>query len=294
MFGAAGRGVNHFGVAAGKRLILLITNEKDRKRARGNGFDRGDFRDGKTGEFFSTIEQGPTEGRENRFTEPGIFSESGVVVGSFAKIGERGFGDDGFDAGIGRGGLQSDARAHGFAEHKDVERTRGRPRHPRYVQRLAHLDIDVGRKLVPNESVDDSAGIVAFEPAVGGDGTFAGAVGAGVHHDDAIAGEEEDAGVSEDAHAIVGDAVEEDDPVVGIRPAADFPAMKHHAIGGADVEVFAVCADLLEGGVGLLDKVRRKLAADGMDETGSDQPSGHGGEERREEEQDQSDADHSL
>jgi hypothetical protein len=115
LFRAPSGGVNHFRMAAGKRDILFVTDQKNRKRARGDGLLRGNFRDRETREFFVAVEQRPSEGREKSFAEPGIFSQAGVVVSSFAKIGERSFRYDSFDARIGRRGLQRDARAHGFA-----------------------------------------------------------------------------------------------------------------------------------------------------------------------------------
>ncbi len=74
------------------------------------------------------------------------------------------------------------------------------------------------------QRVEDGLGVVAFEPAVGGELAFAGAVGAGVHHDDAVAGAEEKFGLGDDADAVVGDAVEEEDPVAVGMIGADDPA----------------------------------------------------------------------
>src|SRR6266851_2702278 len=124
--GAAGRGVDHFRMTAGERFIFFVANEKNGKRAGGDGFLRRNFRYGKTGEFFVSIQQGPGSGREKSFAEPRRFPQTGVVVGCFTEIGEGGFGDNGFDAGIGGRGLQHDAGAHGFAEGKDVGGNSGR------------------------------------------------------------------------------------------------------------------------------------------------------------------------
>src|SRR5205807_4162966 len=96
--GAARRGIDHFGMAAGKRFIHLVTDEQDGERARGGSFHRRNFRERKTSEFFSTIQQRPTEGGEKSSSKPGIFSQTGVIVRRFGHIGERGFGDDSFDA----------------------------------------------------------------------------------------------------------------------------------------------------------------------------------------------------
>jgi len=113
-------------MTAGERFIFFVANEKNGKRAGGDGFLRRNFRYGKTGEFFVSIQQGPSSGREKSFAEPRRFPQTGVVVGCFTEIGEGGFGDNGFDAGIGGRGLQHDAGAHGFAEGKDVGGNSGR------------------------------------------------------------------------------------------------------------------------------------------------------------------------
>jgi hypothetical protein len=120
LLGAAGGGVNHFGVAAGKRDVFFITNQENGKSAGHDGFHWRDFRERKTSQSFSTIEKRPTKRSEERFSEPGIFSQAGVIVGRFTHIGERGFGDDGFDARVGSRGLQDDSRAHGFAKGENV------------------------------------------------------------------------------------------------------------------------------------------------------------------------------
>jgi hypothetical protein len=76
---------------------------------------------GKSGSFFSTVEQRPTERREKGLAEQRRFPQAGVIVRSFAEIREGRFGDHRFDARIGSGGLQRDTRAHGFSESKNVE-----------------------------------------------------------------------------------------------------------------------------------------------------------------------------
>jgi len=65
--------------------------------------------------------QRPGAGSEESLAEPGEFSQTGVIVSPFAEIGERGFGDDSFDAGISGRGLQGDAGAHGFAKGEKVK-----------------------------------------------------------------------------------------------------------------------------------------------------------------------------
>ncbi len=132
------------------------------------------------------------------------------------------------------------------------------------------------------QGVDDGAGVVAFEPTVGGDGAAAGAVGAGVHHDDTVAGAQQKFGLTDDSNAVVSDAVEDKNPVaVGIlRP--DFPAAEKRSIRSLDVEVLTGCAGGGEARVGFADEIRRELAADGMKERGSSDPSGYSSQERRE------------
>src|SRR5271168_2680500 len=91
-----------------------------------------------------------------------------------------------------------------------------------------------------NKCVDDGGGVAAFEPAVGGHGAVAGAVGAGVHHHDAVAGAEQQAGLTDAADAIVGDAVEDENPgAVGILW-TNFPAAQRDAIWRGHVEVLTL------------------------------------------------------
>jgi hypothetical protein len=110
-------------------------------------------------------------------------------------------------------------------------------------------------------------------------------VSAGVHHNDTVVGEEQNAGVFENARAVVRDAVENERPIaVGVH-GTDFPASKEDAVGRANVEIFAMSVDLPECGIGFTEEVRRELPADGMEKRGSEKPSTHGRQRRREEEQ---------
>ncbi len=120
---------------------------------------------------------------------------------------------------------------------------------------------------------------------------FAGAVGAGVHHDDAVAGAKKEFGLADHADAVVGDAVEEEDPVAVGMVGADDPAVEEDAVGSADVEVFAVAAAVREGGVGFADKVGSEFAPDGMEEAWGYQPASDACQDRRQEEKDQQDTD---
>jgi len=285
LFGAAGGGVNHFRMAAGKRDIFFIANEENGKSTRGDSFYRRDFRNGETSEFFVAVKKRPGAGNEKSFTEPGIFSETGVVVGGFAHVGEGSFRDHGFDARIGGRRLQHDASAHGFAEGENVRRPCARgTAGPRPLHR--YTGVHLGR----NQRVDDGAGVVAFEPAVGGDGAAAGAMGAGVHHNDAVAGAQQEFRLTDDSDAIVGDAVEDENPAaIGIlRP--DFPATEKRSIGSLHVEVLAGCADGGEARVGFADEIGREFAANGVEEGRGGEPSGNSRQERREEQQNQSNA----
>jgi len=94
-----------------------------------------------------------------------------------------------------------------------------------------------------------------------------------------------------DAEAVVGDSVEEEDPVAVGMIGADDPAVKQDAVGSADVEVFAVAAAVGEAGVGFADEVWSELAADGMEEAGGDQPACDACQDGGQEEQDQQDTD---
>jgi hypothetical protein len=282
LLGAAGGGVNHFRMAARKRHIFFITNQENRKGARRDGFHRRNFRNRKAAEFFSTIEQRPSERGEERLAEPGILAKSGIVVGGFAEIGEGGFGDDRFDARIGSGGLQRDTPAHGFAQGENVPRRRAGQVHRTALRYRAE------------EVVDDRARVVALEPAVGGDGALAGAVGAGVHHDHTVARAEQEFRLAYDAHAVVGHAVKEQHPrTVGIQ-GSDLPAAEKDTVRGTDVEILTLRVGDGKRSVGFPDEIRREFEADGMKEPRRDQPAPDRRQERREEQQDQGDADQSF
>jgi hypothetical protein len=92
-------------VAAGKRNIFFVADEKDREGSCGHGFFRGDFGGVESRKRFPAIEKRPTERREERFSEERRPAQPGVIVGSFAKTCKGRFGDDCFDARIGRGGV---------------------------------------------------------------------------------------------------------------------------------------------------------------------------------------------
>src|SRR5207302_8585637 len=98
----------------------FIAKEENGKSARGDGLYRRDFRNRTTRERLVTIQKRPGAGSEKRLAEPGILSETGVVAGRFAEVGEGGFGNHCFNASIGGSGLQHDAGAHGFTECEDM------------------------------------------------------------------------------------------------------------------------------------------------------------------------------
>ena len=155
----------------------------------------------------------------------------------------------------------------------------------------AQLLVRITADFRTDQFVDDDAGVVTLEPAVSGDGAFAGAVGAGVHHNDAVAGAQKEFRLANGPHTVVGLAVKEQDPkAVGIL-GADFPAAEERAIWCADVEVFAGGPGGGEGRVGFADQIRGEFAANGVDQGGAGQPPHHGGEDRREEEENERNAD---
>src|SRR6266436_2457904 len=133
------------------------------------------------------------------------------------------------------------------------------------------------------QSIDDGAGVVAFEPAIGGDGSAAGTVGAGVHHDHAVAGAQEEFRLADYAHAVVRDAMEDEDPApIGIFR-ADFPAAEQGSVRGAHIEILAGRAGGGKGGVGFAKEIGSQLATKWMKEGRSGKPSSDSREERREE-----------
>src|SRR5260370_29081558 len=159
-------------------------------------------------------------------------------------------------------------------------------------RRRRHLPLDrlITALLGGNQSVDDGARIVVFEPTVGGDGALARAVGADVHHNDAVAGEEKDAGVFENAHAVIRNAVENQYPIAVWVRGADFPSSKQDAVRCANVEIFAMSMDLAECGIGFEDEIGSELPAEGMEKRGPEKPSAHGRQWWRGEVQEQQEA----
>ena len=120
-FGAGGGGVDAARVPTGQGGVRAVTDDQHGKRARGDSFFRRDFGRGKSGERLSAVDHHPGAGREECFAEQRVFLQAGVVVRGFAERCERSFGDYGFDARVGAGGLQRDAGAHGFAEGEEME-----------------------------------------------------------------------------------------------------------------------------------------------------------------------------
>ena len=125
------------------------------------------------------------------------------------------------------------------------------------------------------ERVDDGAGVVALEPAISRHGTAAGAVGAGVHHDHAVAGSQQEFRLAQDSDAVVGDTVEEEDPIPIGNFRADFPAQEKRSIGSPNLEIFAGCPNDEEGGLGLANQVGGELAANGMEKRRAGKPSAY-------------------
>src|SRR5882762_66727 len=92
------------------------------------------------------------------------------------------------------------------------------------------------------------------------------------------------------SYAVVSDSVVEQDPVaIGIFR-ADLPTSEKGSILRGHVEILAACPGDGEGSVGFADEFRSQLAANGMEERRAGEPSGHSRQERREEQQNQSDA----
>jgi hypothetical protein len=74
----------------------------------------------------------------------------------------------------------------------------------------------------------------------------------------------------------------------------DFPSAEENAVRSADVELFAMGICGGEGGVCFADQIGSEFAADGSEETWSEEPAAHGGENGRYEEQDECDADQAI
>src|SRR5215475_12447348 len=106
------------------------------------------------------------------------------------------------------------------------------------------------------ECVDDGTCVFAFEPAVGGDGTAAIAMIARIHHHDAVPVLQKEFGLADNADAVVGDSMKQQDPGAVWICGTDFPATQKNAIRGANGEVFAVAFGMREAGVGFSYEIR--------------------------------------
>ncbi len=156
---------------------------------------------------------------------------SHAVIGDLAKIGERGFGDDGAEVRVGVEGLEELCGAHGFAESEDAG---GRP----WLQSLGL------------QKIEPLVNVVAFKEAVGGDWAIAGAVGAGVGEENGESVGEEELGVSGHAEAVVAEAVKEEGGVaIGVM-GTDDPGTERGVVGSDD------------GGVGEVGVQRARGVAD--------------------------------
>jgi len=91
----------------------------------------------------------------------------------------------------------------------------------------------------------------------------------------AVAGSQQEFRLAQDSDAVVGDAVEEEDPIsIGnFRP--DFPAEEKRSIRSANLEIFVGCPRDEEGGLGLANQVGSELAANGMEKRRTGKPSGY-------------------
>src|SRR5215475_7146612 len=137
------------------------------------------------------------------------------------------------------------------------------------------------------ESVDDCARVFSLEPAVRGDVSAAVAVTAGIHHDDAVAILQEEFGLTDDADAVVGNSVKQQNPgTVGLFR-AHFPAAEQRAVWGTDDEIFAATVGVFEALVSLADQVRSERTLHGMKEHWASKPAADGGECRWKENQNQ-------
>src|SRR6202008_3959087 len=213
---AGGGRINSFSVAARERRIFRIANQKNRERAGGDGSFRRDVHGRKAGKGLTTRQHDPCSRSKKCFSQQGIFLEPGVVVRSFANAGEWCFGNNSFEARVDGGGFERDPGAHGFSEGKDMSGVLG-----------------------GYEFIENSARVVAFEPAVGCDWAFTFTVRAHVHYRAAVAVAKKKALVFEGPHAIVRDSVEEHDPGAIWVCRANFPTAKKHPVGRSDVERFA-------------------------------------------------------
>jgi hypothetical protein len=89
--------------------------------------------------------------------------KAGIVVGHFPQVAKGAFGNHAVDFRLDGSGLQGDCRAHRFTQFEDTV-----------------------RMLRSHERLDHSARVITFPPTVSRLRAIAGAVGARIHHHNAV------------------------------------------------------------------------------------------------------------
>src|SRR5579884_1744925 len=74
------RTVDHLRMAAGKRVVVSVANQKQGKGSFRDGFFRGDFFGGKSGGFLAAIHKQPSAGSKQRLAQQRRFPQTCIVV----------------------------------------------------------------------------------------------------------------------------------------------------------------------------------------------------------------------
>src|SRR5690242_9449397 len=115
-----------------------------------------------------------------------------------------------------------------------------------------------------------------------------------VHHDHTVSGPQEKFGLADDADAIVCHAMKKKDPrAIGIVR-SDCPASEVDAVCGAYIEILSVRMRKGEGGLRFANEIGRQFAPNGTEIPRRYKPAGHGGQQWRQEQQDERDADQAF
>jgi len=204
-------------VANGNVAVIFSVDEEDGNGTGGHCFFGRDLLhvefelppSAKEGDLHERAKKGASEPRSK------VEGLAHAVVGNLAKIGKRRFDGDGAEMRSGIERLQELRGSHRFPEAKD---TAG---------------------MVPRgEPVEPLVNVVAFEQTVGGEGTAAPAMSAGVWEENGEAVSEQESCIAGHANAVVAEAVEEEHGVAIALAGPDDPGAEDNVILRCNGDVF--------------------------------------------------------
>lgn len=215
-------GVNFLRVADRNVAVDLAVDQKDGDLRSCDGLFRRNLLQMEVVFPAGAEECGFDQRTENDSSEPRSEMErlAHAVEGDFVKVGERGFGYYGAEGRAGIERLQKLRGAHGFSEAEDAAGVGFGGTSAVWRLRI--------------QEVEPLVDVIALEQAVSGERAVAGAVGAGVWHEDVVAVSEQELGIAGHADAVVAETVEEDDGISIGLARMDEPGAEGDGVGSGD------------------------------------------------------------